>query len=286
MEEHNKYLYNYKPSAGKYSETSLFLIKGRITRKTYFIRLLYALLLLTGVSLLYFNQTTGKSLNELLMGEFDLFGSYLFLCCILFLLFILIQRVKRVHDINKPGVYALIPFLVFIIGTEGDNNYGIDPAIKPPSFFDQLKDQTAEENPENKNIKKHKTNFILFLSIGLITILLFGISQIEHRKALKSLIIPADSIPGIYLVKHVTFDTRGPEMYAEIVKNRMNGFDISVLSETGKQEFSFFRNEQGELISEQLGRGKAVYTDLPELSNLFITFSTNNGSVWEFSKSR
>jgi uncharacterized membrane protein YhaH (DUF805 family) len=285
MEEHNQYLYNYKPPAGKYSETSLFLIKGRITRTTYFRRLLYSLILLTGVSLLYFNQTTGKSLNELLMGEFDLFGSYLFLCCILFLLFILIQRVKRVHDLDKPGVYALIPFLVFLKGTEGDNNYGIDPAIKALAFFDQLKDQTAEEKPQNKNIKKHKTNLIVFICIGIITILLFGISQIRHSEALKSFIIPTDSIPGIYSVKHITFDTPGHEMYAEIIKNRISGFDIRVVNETGRQEYAFVRNEEGELFSEQLGKGKAVYSDLSELRNLVITFSTNNGSVWEFSKS-
>ena len=75
-------------------------------------------------------------------------------------------------------------------------------------------------------------------------------------------------------------------MYAEIVKNRMSGFDIRVLSETGKQEFAFLRNEDGDLFSEQLGSGKAAYSDLPELRNLVLTFTSNNGAIWEFSKSR
>ena len=181
MEEHNQYLYNYIPPAGKNRETSLFLIKGRITRTTYFRRLFYSLFLITGIIFLYYNQTDGKSLEELFMGDFDLFGSYLFLCVLLFLIFIFIQRVKRVHDLDKAGVYALIPFLVFLKGTEGDNNYGIDPVIKAPVFFDQLKDQPAEEQAEN-NIKKHKTNLLIFTGIGFLTLLLFGISQIVAKR--------------------------------------------------------------------------------------------------------
>jgi uncharacterized membrane protein YhaH (DUF805 family) len=285
MEEYNQYLYDYIPPAGKNRETSLFFIKGRITRTTYFRRLFYSLFLITGIIFLYYNQTDGKSLEELFIGDFDLFGIYLFLCVLLFLIFIIVQRVKRVHDLNKTGVYALIPFLVFLKGTEGDNNYGIDPAMKTPVFFDQLKDQPEEEQAENK-IKKHKINFLIFTGIGLLTLLLFGISQIVQREALKQVIIPNDSIPGIYSAKHVSFDTQGTEMYAEIVKNRMSGFDIRILSETGKQEFAFLRKEDGDLFSEQLGRGKAVYSDLPELRNLVITFTTNNGAIWEFSKSR
>lgn len=286
MEDNNHYLYNYKPPAAKYSETSIFSIKGRITRFTYFRRFGYSLLLIIVIILLYYNQTDGKSLNDLFIGDFDLFGLYLFLSILIFIIFILIQRIKRVHDSDKPGVYALIPFWVFLKGTEGNNNYGIDPVIKEPAFFDQLKDQPSEYMNDRKITGKHKANIIIFAAIGIFTLLIFSISQTVRHEGLKSVIIPSDSIPGIYIVKRITSDTQGPEMYAEITKNNLSGFIISVLSESGRREYDFSRNESGSLFSGQLGNGKAVYSDLPELRNLVITFSSNTGTTWEFSKSR
>ncbi len=53
----------------------------------------------------------------------------------IYVLFILIPSislvVRRVHDTNKSGWFILIPvygfILLFIAGTEGENNYGSDP---------------------------------------------------------------------------------------------------------------------------------------------------------------
>jgi len=39
--------------------------------------------------------------------------------------------IRRMHDVNKSGWYILVPIYGFILtlikGTEGDNNYGLDP---------------------------------------------------------------------------------------------------------------------------------------------------------------
>ena len=48
--------------------------------------------------------------------------------------------VRRMHDLNKSGWYYLIPFynliLLFTNGTEGPNDYGVDP--KNPEYMDEV----------------------------------------------------------------------------------------------------------------------------------------------------
>jgi len=47
-------------------------------------------------------------------------------------IFIIIQAVKRVHDVDKPGWYIIIPIYNIILyltpGTAGPNQYGADPS--------------------------------------------------------------------------------------------------------------------------------------------------------------
>jgi uncharacterized membrane protein YhaH (DUF805 family) len=46
--------------------------------------------------------------------------------------FIIIQGIKRVHDVGKPGWFVIIPIYNLILflsgGTAGPNEYGADPA--------------------------------------------------------------------------------------------------------------------------------------------------------------
>ena len=48
--------------------------------------------------------------------------------------------VRRMHDVNKSGWYYLIPFynliLAFTNGTDGPNDYGVDP--KNPEYMDDV----------------------------------------------------------------------------------------------------------------------------------------------------
>ncbi|MBT3802487.1 MAG: DUF805 domain-containing protein, partial [Bacteroidetes bacterium] len=49
----------------------------------------------------------------------------------IWIIFNFIQAMKRMHDINKSGFFALIPFyniiLAFTKGTEGVNKFGESP---------------------------------------------------------------------------------------------------------------------------------------------------------------
>ncbi len=55
----------------------------------------------------------------------------------IYLFFIIIPSisiaVRRMHDVNKSGWFILIPIygfiLLFIAGTQGENNYGSDPKL-------------------------------------------------------------------------------------------------------------------------------------------------------------
>ncbi len=61
--------------------------------------------------------------------------------CIAFIFLLRPAYVKRLHDINKPGIYALyllipafdIAYLIYLFvadGTKGENKYGKDPKKK------------------------------------------------------------------------------------------------------------------------------------------------------------
>jgi uncharacterized membrane protein YhaH (DUF805 family) len=53
---------------------------------------------------------------------------------LIFLIFIIIQGVKRMHDVDKSGWYLFIPIynviLAFTEGTKGVNKYGADPKMR------------------------------------------------------------------------------------------------------------------------------------------------------------
>lgn len=59
---------------------------------------------------------------------------------------LILNRIRRVHDCNKPGLYSFIPFystylVWFKKGTENENEYGNNPLEKalPEKPFDVLK---------------------------------------------------------------------------------------------------------------------------------------------------
>ncbi len=108
--------------------------KGRIRRKTYWIRILILNFLsfvlffgLYGLTIYIYNSDID---NYLIVRHYtELF--YLILLYLIFVPFGIIQGVKRMHDIDKSGWYLLIPIysliLLFTDGTIGNNQYGEDP---------------------------------------------------------------------------------------------------------------------------------------------------------------
>jgi uncharacterized membrane protein YhaH (DUF805 family) len=154
----NNNIYNYKAPKSMNEETHYFLIKGRITLMAFFLRFVFAILLQTIFSLVYFNYAFPKKLEKIKILDdgseviydatfktsFYFFENTTFFFLPIFLIiFILIQFAKRMHDVNKSGWYALIPLqniiLLFSRGTIGNNDYGVNPRPqKKVKYFDEL----------------------------------------------------------------------------------------------------------------------------------------------------
>ncbi len=151
----NQNLYNYKTPKHLQEEVHFFLTKGRITLKAFLLRCLLAF----GLILIYILYKTQISDNRT-------FGVKDFFILLLPITFLVIQAVKRVHDTNASGWNIWNPILLFSAGTQGNNDYGIDPKPQPKvTYFDELnQNKTVEIPKENKSIA--------FLFIGLIGILL------------------------------------------------------------------------------------------------------------------
>lgn len=134
-------LYNYVPAKSKNEEVHFFSTKGRITRKTLFFRFLFITAFASLVFYIYFNYALPKKEFYATNGElpegnfktsFETFENFTFFVVPLFvMIFINIQYIKRIHDVNKSGWCVLVPFyniyLIFTRGTFGENNFGIDP---------------------------------------------------------------------------------------------------------------------------------------------------------------
>lgn len=99
-------------------EKSIISPKGRIGRSTYWIRFLIAVLF----------YAVGGSISKIGSNEF-----FEVLISMAVTYFIIVQGIKRVHDVNLSGWYSIIPFynigLFLIDGTRGHNDYGNDPKI-------------------------------------------------------------------------------------------------------------------------------------------------------------
>jgi len=106
------------------AERNILSMKGRIRRTTYWTRVLVIFVLAIVFRMIMTMEHT-ENMGILAIVEF------------MFSLFLIIQGVKRMHDVNKSGWYLFIPIynliLAFTKGTSGDNKYG--------------------KNPKNKNIK-------------------------------------------------------------------------------------------------------------------------------------
>ena len=124
-----------------------FRISGRITRRQYILRLLGRYVFLFLAFFVFFFTTPYlnsffefiDSLPPVFSAFFDgVIGLLFIVFLVLYIIFMLAQEIKRLHDINYSGWYLLIgfiPFIAFIYyiilifkdGTIGPNKYGPDP---------------------------------------------------------------------------------------------------------------------------------------------------------------
>jgi len=129
-----------------------FKISGRITRKTFILRMVglfiglpimvfvFYLLLASIVYLLslafnWFGIDVSESVDLIIM---ILFYAALWLYIVLFIVFSLAQGIKRLHDMNSSGWWVILQFIPYVSlfyllwlligdGTIGPNKYGEDP---------------------------------------------------------------------------------------------------------------------------------------------------------------
>jgi uncharacterized membrane protein YhaH (DUF805 family) len=146
-------LYNYKiPKSGN-EETSFFLTKGRITLKALLLRFFLCIIVYAIFYLIYAyyavpnNESYGRMnvYDTQFKSTFTYYKNFVYLILpVVLLLFISIQAIKRLHDVNKSGWLLFYPgynlILLFSNSTVGNNDFGIDPRPqKNVEYFDQLK---------------------------------------------------------------------------------------------------------------------------------------------------
>jgi len=115
---------------------NLFSMEGRLNRAKYFGRVL-AISILTNIAAfvvgLFLGATMGRDAEQVAPTIGFMIG-------VTGAIVNAFQVVKRLHDINRPGAHywlLLIPFyniylgllLLFKKGTEGSNQFGVDPLI-------------------------------------------------------------------------------------------------------------------------------------------------------------
>jgi len=139
-------------------EHSLFLKQGRITRKSLFLRLLLGIFIWLIFHAIYIYWAKADYIKYLEIGGgkiqagamaiemrykiFQILDFYVISGIVI--VFLLIQAVKRMHDVNRSGWFLFIPFynfyLLFKEGTDGNNDYGLMPHPEKlsPKYSDNL----------------------------------------------------------------------------------------------------------------------------------------------------
>lgn len=145
-------LYILKGNRSQDVEIHYLLPVGRITLKAWVLRLvasflcfcIYVFVILGSIYYFKLCNENGISIRSFVSQfksqiEFWLFPLLVFV-------FIVIQSIKRLHDVNKRGMLLFIPFynlyLLISPGSKGENNdFGVNP-IKKIEFFSDLKNVT------------------------------------------------------------------------------------------------------------------------------------------------
>lgn len=106
-------------------ETSIFSPFGRIRRSSYWLRGLGCFGVMFAVGFLSAVAGVDREGADVLIN----------ITSVLFSIFMLMQGIKRMHDVGKSGWYLLVPIYGFVLllsdGTVGANEYGADPKAKP-----------------------------------------------------------------------------------------------------------------------------------------------------------
>ena len=154
----NNNIYNYKTPKSGNEESGFFNIKGRISRKAFFLRWFLSIVVYALFTFFY----SKDFFCEIYDRSFIFFETvYLYILPPFVFIFNWIQGAKRMHDVNKSGWYFLFPiynlYLIFMPGTKGNNAFGIDPTpLKNIQYFDEI--QESEEKGINQKEVSNSDN--------------------------------------------------------------------------------------------------------------------------------
>ena len=101
---------------------NIFSTQGRIRRTEYGLSILICLLILMIVNWMVGSSASATASIALVFTFIPI------------IVFLVIQGIKRCHDLDRSGWYQLIPFfglwLLFAEGTVGSNKFGDDPKLR------------------------------------------------------------------------------------------------------------------------------------------------------------
>ena len=265
-------------------ETNLFLWHGRIDRKTYLIRFLFCCFLYLFL-LVIFNYFQTSDIKEDSVFSTRSFGYFqLYVNLLILIVFVLIQRIKRMHDLNRSGWYSVYPFLVFKRGTDGPNEYGLNPGLEFPTYYDQRKDYERKyaQLPEKRKFLRRGYLYLLLISLFVfVAPLVIEGFRIPNGPALS---LSNEDLSGLYSVKHKYGGMEPTLMFAEVKCIRENNFSLQLKGESGTKSYAFVRMDDGSLLSDFFGSGTIEYSEIFNQKRIVITFTDKKNTTWLFSK--
>jgi uncharacterized protein (TIGR02145 family) len=234
----NNNIYDYKMSKSGSEESGFFNVKGRISRKAFFLRWFLSIAVYALFTFFY----SKDFFCEIYDRSFIFFETvYLYIVPPLVLIFNWIQGAKRMHDVNKSGWYFLFPiynlYLIFMPGTKGNNAFGIDPTpLKNIQYFDEIKpseekgiNQKEVSNAENSNQNRahHKDsdgNLSTIFYIGIFA-LIIGVIVVyykaDQRESKSNIDLSSDNsndiINGTKLGDSISIERTEKELEANII---------------------------------------------------------------------
>lgn len=180
-------------------ETSLFRTQGRITRKAFFLRFLLCVVIWSvfHVVYVYWAKAEYQKYKELGGGIIQKGAQIVetrynicktidfYIVPALLAIFMLIQAIKRVHDVNKSGWCMFVPFYNLILllqrGTDGDNDFGLLPYAENKSPTYQYGETV--ENEMNSQYKKQKSKlWIALIAMAIVAIAAVAFIVLEEKK--------------------------------------------------------------------------------------------------------
>ncbi len=175
-------IYSFKLHHSDDEETHYLLTKGRIGLNVFLNRIILSFVVLAFLNLfhfLYWNPLYhevfryGKIIDISKYSNFLIWKTfYEIISPVIVSIFIIIQCIKRLHDVDKPALYFLLPIyniaLLILPGSIGKNNYGQDPSPKKNViYYDELElDESAQPRKRtSKEIIKLYVTFILIIFV-------------------------------------------------------------------------------------------------------------------------